>query len=152
MHAHVLLYYLRQNPSLKRSRSLVLGNVRELKTFRAKLQCVPNQLNKTEAFCRTSVFQFPPDGVHEPAAASSKTVQLLSSSTAAPLFVKENTCVYTIRASARTRGHFVSMLVFEFDDYHWIPSQSAPSRPRSLSVTLGRFYWHSSISKAVPLV
>lgn len=63
-------------------------------------------------------------------------------------------CVYTIRAriSARTRGHFVSTLAFEFDDYHWVLSQSAPSRPRSLSVTLGRFYWHSSTSKAVPLV
>lgn len=26
--------------------------------------------------------------------------------------------------SARTRGHFISMLAFEFDDYHWILSQS----------------------------
>lgn len=57
--------------------------------------------------CGTGVFQFPPDGFHEPTATSSKTVQLLSSGTTAPLFANEDTCVYTILASARARGHFV---------------------------------------------
>jgi len=99
-----------------------------------------NELNmshsRIEAFSRTrklstgpSVFQFPPDGVHDSAAASLKTVQLLSNRPPQHLFANTRTRVYT-RAPARTREHFTPTTALEFD-HHQVPS--ALSRPYALS-------------------
>lgn len=66
-------------------------------------------------------------GVHDPAAASSKTVQLLSS--AASFREYGDTCVHR-RAPARTREHFTPTTALEFD-HHQVPS--AFSDPYALS-------------------
>jgi len=95
--------------------------VNELNMFHSRTKS--KRLAERENFPRGQA-SFPPDGVHDSAAASPKTVQLLSNRPPQHLFANTGTRVYT-RAPAKTREHFTPTTTLEFD-HHQVPSALSP--------------------------